>query len=281
MKKSSTNNHCFIMPESAGYEGDLEAAGKMVKAALTKKPPKKRKKRTGNSANKKPVDEIVAEMKGLGIGTSDLSIVYQPIGSSEMVEVPPMSVFSLARELKWTANLAGFQEAKQSGIDAIMRLHAETQGLCCSFNAESPNIEQTLFQIRAGIIGSGDSRITQLVSYAQSIGKGRIIHRRIDDALHDAERRKNDGTCLPDLNKFRLTVAVFWTGFLFWLMSDDNIAAFMHANGMVEPSFICNPSSITKIRKQLRLIKSSRLLVKAVGPNFHWTFASGYPSKDQ
>jgi hypothetical protein len=127
------------------------------------------------------------------------------------------------------------------------------------------------------LIPPDDPRIAQLVNYAQKIGKGRTIHRRIDDALHDAERRKHIGEMLPDLNTFRLTLAVFWTGFLFWLMSDDNIAAFMHSHRIVPPAFICSPSSITKAKKELGLVKAKRLLVKAVGPNFHWTLVNGYP----
>jgi len=190
----------------------------------------------------------------------------------EAIRVQP-----LAREHKWTAQVPLFTEAKQSSIDAIIQLTAETQALRCSYNVESPRIEQTLFQIRAGLISSNDVRIAQLVRYAQKIGKGCEIHSQIDAALHDAERRKNDGTPLPDLNTFRLTIAGLWTGFLFWLMSDENIVNFMATNALAPESFKYNRATITKAKNQLGLVKSKRLLVKSVGRNFQWNFVPGYP----
>lgn len=258
------------------FEGDLEAAGRLFKAA---KKVTQKKKRCSKQAEKRPsnVQPIVAEMKAIGLGTSELDLAFRPLGSEQWLVAKNYEPFPLARELQWTAKLPLFQQARQSSIDAMMYVHAQTQALRCSFNAESAHIEQTLFQIRAGLILSNSPRIVQLVAYAQKVGKGRTIHRKIDDALRDAERRKDPGVMLSDLNIFRFTLAVFWTGFLFWLMSDDNIARFVHSNRLVPAKFACNPSSITKARQELRLVKSKRLLVKAVGPNFHWTFTPGYP----
>jgi hypothetical protein len=259
------------------YEGDLEAAGTMIKAALKSKSPKKRKRRkksAGRPTSNKISDAIIAEMKSLGIGVTNLPFAFKGIGSSEYHIVEPIRLQPLTREHRWTADLPGFEEAQLSARNAIMFLVAQTEAMRCSFEADSAYIEQLLFSIRAGLIGPADNRIIELIRHAQQIGKGRTIYRGIDAALHDAERRKRKGTVLFDLNTFRLTLAYFWIGFLFWLMSDGNIAAFI-AN--LDSSLKCDPSSVTKARKDLRLIKSERLLVKAVGKNFHWTFVSGYP----
>jgi len=247
-----------------------------VKAAMTSRQPKKKRSHKLKDAREIQAEAIVAEMKGLDIGRTELPIVKKT-ASGELCVLEPIQVQRLAHEHKWTAQLPLFTEAKQSSIDAIIRLTAETQALRCSYNVDSPRIEQTLFQIRAGLIALDDVRIAQLVRYAQKIGKGREIHRQIDAALHDAERRKNDGTPSPDLNRFRLTIAYLWTGFLFWLMSDENIVNFMATNALAPRSFNYNRATVTKARNQLGLVKSKRLLVKSVGRKFQWIFVAGYP----
>lgn len=271
----------------AEFESDLEAAGKLfkkVKASAhvgkSRREKRRRQPKVLSEAEKdrqRQTDRIIGEMKGLGIGASELVIPFRDPDSGDWSFVEPIRPFPLAREHRWTAELPMFEKAKQSSIDAILKLVAQTGALQCSGDVQSETIEQTLFKIRAGLIKENDSAIPQLVAYAQKIGLGRSIAGRIDDALHDAERRKNDGTPLPDLNQFRLRLALCWTGFLFWLMSDDNIAAFIAANNLVPGPLIVNPSTVTKARRELGLIKSDRLLVKAVGRKFHWTFIEGYP----
>lgn len=261
------------------FEGDLEALGKLLRK-VKQKPKKANKKQSSKQPSSTKVDPktqpIVAEMKALGVG-SNLCIAYKPIDSTLYQEVPPINVRPVLKEHRWTEKLSGFEEAKQSAVEGILHLLAQTKALQCSFNTDSAHIEQTLFQIRAGVIGPNDPGIDRLTAYARQRGKGREIHKRIDDALHDAERRKHSGETLSDLNTFRLTLCIFWTCFLFWLMSDDNIARFMAANKLVAEGFVCNPSTITKARAELQLVKSKRPIVKAVGPNFHWTFVEGYP----
>jgi hypothetical protein len=142
----------------AEFEGDLEAVGKLVKAAMTSRQPKKGKRsRKFKDARQIQADAIVAEMKGLDIGRTELPIVKKT-ASGELCVLEPIQVQRLAHEHKWTAQLPLFTEAKQSSIDAIIRLTAETQALRCSYNVDSPRIEQTLFQIRAGLISLDDVR---------------------------------------------------------------------------------------------------------------------------
>ena len=262
-------------------ESERSLVKAIKKAPLTPTKKKKKKKRSSVSDSlPRPqdvqTDGILDEMKGLGLGGS-LAIAFGDPTSGELCVVKPIEPFPLARELRWTSQLPLFEEAKQSAINAVLRLTAQTQALRCSFNAESPHIEQTLFQIRTGLIPLDDPRIPLLVSYAQEIGKGRTIHGRIDDAMHDSERRKNSGKALPDLNAFRRNLAFFWTGLLFWLMSDDKIATFMAAHTLAPEGFICSRSTVTRARNDLGLIKSKRPLVKGVGKNYRWFFVHGYP----
>jgi hypothetical protein len=57
----------------AEFEGDLEAVGKLVKAAMTSRQPKKGKRsRKFKDARQIQADAIVAEMKGLDIGRTEL-----------------------------------------------------------------------------------------------------------------------------------------------------------------------------------------------------------------
>lgn len=266
----------------AEFEGDLEAVGRLIK--LVKNSP--RRKRTSKKCSKREerardsdgkVEGILAELKQIGISADGVAIAFNDSDSGSLNIVGPPEPLGLARELKWTAHLPLFEEARQSSINASLRLLEGTQALQCSYEAESPQIEQTLFQIRAGLITANDPRLAQLVAYAQKIGSGSVIFRRINDALHDAGRRKGNGSLLADISQFRLTIACLWTGFLLWLMSDNNIATFMAANALAPEGSVCSPSVVTKARNELGLVKSRQLLVKAVGKNFQWFFVKGYP----
>jgi hypothetical protein len=241
-----------------------------------------RARRRGIPTRDPKTEAIVAEMKGLGIGTSDFPIVLSPIGSDIIAAVENIKPQRVPKELEWTIGLERYEQAYRSAVDALVRLAAETQALRCSFNAESPRIEQALFSIKAGLINEKHPYIPQLVAYAQSIGEGRTIHPRIAGAFHAADRNSdNDGTMFPDLNKFRVTLSLFWTGFVFWQMSDRNITKFMLEHNLFPAGFKANRSTITEARKQLGLRKGPQQVVKSVGPNFQWFFKDGYPTQQE
>jgi hypothetical protein len=186
--------------------------------------------------------------------------------------------------LAWTKGLEGYERARLSAEEAMLRIWSRTEGAHAvtksALAGGDPWLDRCLYEVRVGSIQPGSPEILRRLEHAQKIGKAEWFIDRLAAELKNVKKRVQGALPFSDI---RAILATDWVRTGFWLMSDDLIARAMTTRKYTPTG--CNRQTITKAVKDLRLIKHSdtshRPIVKAFGKDGKFIFRTGYPPKPQ
>jgi len=209
-------------------------------------------------------------------------VLYPRIES--LVELP-------VGKLLWTRGLEGYEAARLSAANALVRLQAETDAMQAGFESASPKLDSTLYRLGAGIIDANDPEVVDAFTLAQRLGKGADFAKRLAAKVQNASKRvplvypapdgeRLDGTEAADANPFRVFLAMKWLSVAFWLMSDETISRVLSALKLPprpnSPTAICNRQTVTGAVKEMGLVKHAETLVKGIGAKGVFILKDGY-----
>jgi hypothetical protein len=184
------------------------------------------------------------------------------------------------QKLSWTKSLERYEDARLSAVNALLRLWAATKAAHAGFESEHSKIDVLLFKVGAGLIKSDSPEISDMLEYAQSVGKADYFIKELAVKLQNAKKRVvrqyGDFVC-SDLNRFRATIVLLWMESGLWLMSDETIASVVTTKGWKPLG--CNRQTITRAVKELQLLKHRETVIKGIGEKGLFIFKDGYPPK--
>jgi hypothetical protein len=206
-------------------------------------------------------------------------VVFSRIASA--VELP-------IGNLEWTRGLAGYEKARLSAVEALLRMQAETKAMQAGSDSEDTILDNALYKVGAGIIDGDHPEILHAFAHAQSIRAGADFIKSLAAKVVNAEKRvplsyqgvRLDGTYACDINPFRACLAKWWLSAGFWLMPDRLIASVLSSLEIkARPNcdqVVCNRQTVTRAIKEMGLTKPAGIGIERIGEKSVLIFKSGY-----